>query len=561
MDPFTSEIIKSSFATLSDEMFLTMQRTSKSPIIYEVLDFGVGVTDARGELLAMGYGVPFLLASLESLVKSVIRKHGPAGISPGDIFVSNDPYDGAGSHLNDVGLVSPVHFGDELVAFVAVNAHWTDVGGKDPGSMTPDARDIFQEGFQIPTLKLFRGGEPCQELFEILEANVRLPEMSMGDLWASIAALRIGERRMLDLFERYGRQSVLHTMDELFAYCETMMRRELAKLPKGEFIAEDRIDEDGHGNGPFDIRVKVTITDEEFVVDFTGSAAQTPGPINVTRLGLNSAARCAFHAITNPAVPANAGAFRPLKVICPPGTVFSAERPAPVSTYYEGMAHAVELVCKALAPHVRHRVTAGHIISTCVTIISGIHPDTGDFYVYVETLPGGWGAGHDKDGVDGTGSVANGETYTIPAEVKETKFGFRVGRYVFNDDDGGEGEYRGGKGMVLDYEITSERARLTAIFGRHRTRPWGLNGGRDGTCNAVKVIRVNGTEEVYGRIAGVELVRGDRVRLITGNAGGYGHPHDRPREQVLADVKDGYTTAAQAKAIYGVDEIADAAAE
>ena len=213
MDPFTGEIIKSSFTTLSDEMFLTMRRTSKSPIIYEVLDFGVGVTDARGELLSMGYGVPFLLASLESLVKSVIRKHGAEGISPGDIFVSNDPYDGAGSHLNDVGLVLPVHFDDQLVAFVAVNAHWTDVGGKDPGSMTPDAREIFQEGFQIPTLRLFRGGEPCQELFEMLEANVRLPEMSMGDLWASIAALRIGERRMLDLFQRYGKQSFLHAMD------------------------------------------------------------------------------------------------------------------------------------------------------------------------------------------------------------------------------------------------------------------------------------------------------------------------------------------------------------
>ncbi|MDP6173925.1 MAG: hydantoinase B/oxoprolinase family protein, partial [Rhodospirillales bacterium] len=332
-------------------------------------------------------------------------------------------------------------------------------------------------------VRLFEQGEARQDLFDIIKANCRFPDMSMGDLWASIAALRVGERRMEDLLERYGKSDVLQSMEELFTYCETMMRRELANLPKGVFEAEDVIDQDGLGNGPFPVQVKVTITDDEFLIDFTGSSLQTPGPINVSPLALNSAARCAFHAITNPQVPANAGAFRPLRVICPEGTVFSAKRPAPISTYYEGMAHAVELVWKALAPHVEHRVTAGHMISTCVTIISGLHPVNHDFFVYVETLPGGWGAGHDKDGVDGTGCVANGETYNIPVEVKETKFGFRVRRYEFNGEVGGAGQYRGGKGMVLEYEITAEFATLTGIFGRHVTPPWGLNGGGNGTCN------------------------------------------------------------------------------
>ncbi len=552
MDPFTSEIIKNSFTTLADEMFFAMQRTSKSPIIYEVLDFGVGVTDARGNLLAMGYGVPFLLASLESLVHGVINKNGLEKIHPGDVFISNDTNEGAGTHLNDMGLVAPVYHKGELIAFVAVNAHWTDVGGKNPGSMTPDATEIFQEGFQMPMVRLFEQGEARQDLFDIIEANCRFPDMSMGDLWASIAALRVGERRMEDLLERYGKSDVLQSMEELFTYCETMMRRELANLPKGVFEAEDVIDQDGLGNGPFPVQVKVTITDDEFLIDFTGSSLQTPGPINVSPLALNSAARCAFHAITNPQVPANAGAFRPLRVICPEGTVFSAKRPAPISTYYEGMAHAVELVWKALAPHVEHRVTAGHMISTCVTIISGLHPVNHDFFVYVETLPGGWGAGHDKDGVDGTGCVANGETYNIPVEVKETKFGFRVRRYEFNGEVGGAGQYRGGKGMVLEYEITAEFATLTGIFGRHVTPPWGLNGGGNGTCNKVEITRKDGTEEIHGRIAGVALQKGDLVRLITGTAGGYGDPLMRERAQVQADLKDGYITPDQAKTIYGL---------
>ena len=554
MDPFNGEIIKNSFTALSDEMFEAMRRTSKSPIIYEVLDFGVGITDAKGELLAMGSGIPFLLSSLETLVKGVIEKHSPAGINSGDIFISNDPYhQGAGTHLNDCGLVMPVFFEGELVAFTSVNAHWTDVGGMHPGSMTPSARELFQEGFQLPNVRLFRDGEPVQDMFDLIEANVRLPDMSMGDLWASIAALRVGERRLQEVFERYGKGDVLDAMSDLLDYSERMMLHELKSLPKGVFEAKDQIDEDGQGNGPFKIKVKVTITDDQFLVDFTGSAEQAQGPINVSPLALSSAVRCVYHAVTNHSVPANAGTFRPLEYICPEGTVFSARRPAPVSTYYEGMAHAVELVWKALAPHLPDRLTAGHMVSTCVTIISGLHPDTHNFFVYVETLPGGWGAGHDKDGVDGTGCVANGETFNIPVEVKETKFGIHVERYTFNDEQGGGGTFRGGRGMILDYKITSDFATLTTVFGRHKTPPWGLLGGQDGTCNYAKVIHPDGSEETFGRAAGINLSKGDVVRLVTGAGGGYGEPDKRPSDKILDDIKNGYLTSDQAEKEYGVE--------
>jgi len=551
-DPFTSEIIKSAFRAAADEMFFTMQRTARSPIIYEVLDFGVGVTDKKGTLVSMGYGVPFLLSALESLVTGVIEKHGVENMQPGDVFISNDTYGCAGTHLNDIGLVMPIYFEGRHVAFTAVNAHWTDVGGKDPG-IPPDSHEIFQEGFQIPNIKLFDGGEPIQGMFDLIEANVRVPEMSMGDLWASIAALRVGERRMLDLYGRYGEAALDQAMQELFDYGEEMIRLELKKLPKGEFEAEDWIDDDGLGNGPLKIKVKVTISDDEFIVDYTDSAPQAEGPINVSKFALPSAVKPIFHAVTNPSIIPNGGCYRALKIISPEGSVFGATRPAPVATYFEGMAHAAELMCKALAPHVPDRLTAGQLVSTCVTIIAGPHPETKSFYVYVETLPGGWGAGHDKDGVHGAGCVANGETYNIPVEVKEAKFGFRVGQYAFHNDAGGEGEFRGGKGLALDYEITSDFAILTGIFGRTKTRPWSLDNGNEGTTNYVTVTRADGSQEHYGRAANVPLKKGDRVRLVTATGGGYGDPENRSRDKVLADVKDGYVTPDQARDIYGVD--------
>src|SRR5215211_9357424 len=334
-DPFTLEIVKNAMIALGDEMFYALQRTSKSPIIYETLDYAVGATDARGNLIAQGNGVTGFLGTLDGAVSSVLEKLGGNGLRPGDIFVTNDPYEGGGTHLSDVSLVMPIFYEGEVVAFMANKAHWTEVGGKDPGSWTTDATEVYQEGLQFPCVKLYEEERPVQALIDLIAANVRLPDMTLGDLYAQAASLRLGERRFQELCDKYGVDVVLGSIEALLDHGEQLTRLELARLPKGTFEAEDWIDDDGIGNGPFPVRVQVTITDDEFVCDFTGTHEQVPGPVNCTPTSVHSAVRSIVKAITNPEIPANEGAFRPIRVVCPPRTIFTAERPAPVSTYWE----------------------------------------------------------------------------------------------------------------------------------------------------------------------------------------------------------------------------------
>ena len=397
-DPFTLEIIENALVAVGDEMFSTLQRTAQSSLIYEVLDFAVGTTDASGDLIAQGNGVAGFLGTLDPAVKAVIRKHGSAGtMRPGDLFLTNDPYGDGGTHLSDVSIIMPVFHGDEVIAFMVNKAHWSEIGGKDPGSVSADATEIYQEGLQLPNIKVIEAGEADPSVLDLIGANCRLPRMTLGDLWAGVAAARVGERRVVELCDKYGKEAVVAAMQRMLDYGEAMVKLELKKLPKGTFEAEDWIDDDGTGAGPFRVQVKVTITDEEVICDFTGSHPEVRGPINTTTSGLVSAARAVFKALTNPGIPANGGVFRPLRVICPEGTLFTAKRPAPVSQYFESMLYGWDLVWKALAPHVPDRLPAGHLLSVCATKVYGRHPDTGDFWMIYEPLVGGWGAGRGKE--------------------------------------------------------------------------------------------------------------------------------------------------------------------
>src|SRR5947209_14085979 len=335
IDLFTVEIVKDSLVAIGDEMFIALQRTSKSTIIYEVLDFASGLIDVNGQLITQGNGVTGFLGTLTFAVRSTLEKFGPENLHPGDVVITNDPYGGGGTHLSDVSLIVPIFYEGKLVAFAASKAHWTEVGGKDPGSWTTDATEVFQEGLQFPCVKLYEEGRPVQSLIDLIAANVRLPDMTLGDMYAQAASLRLGERRFQELCHKYGLDVVQYSIVALLDYGERMTRLELSKLPKGTYEAEDWIDDDGIGNGPFPVRVKVTISDDEFICDFTGTHPQVPGPVNCALTGLHSGVRTILKAITSPSIAVNEGCFRPLKVICPPGTIFSAQRPAAVSTYWE----------------------------------------------------------------------------------------------------------------------------------------------------------------------------------------------------------------------------------
>ncbi|RVT93496.1 hydantoinase B/oxoprolinase family protein [Sphingomonas crocodyli] len=554
-DPFTQEIIKNALVAIGDEMFVAMAKTSMSPIIYEALDYSVGITNARGDLIAQGNGTTVFLGMIDSLIQDILEKFQPSGdIFPGDVFISNDPYKGGGTHLCDVAIAQPIFYRDQLVAFAMNKAHWVDVGGMAPGSFTTDSTEIFQEGIQLPTIKVFEKGKPLSGVLELIQSNIRLPKDSMGDFWAGIAANKVAETRLVELFDRYGSDAMEQAMSDLLDYGEAMVAADLKKLPQGTFYAEDWIDDDGVTTEPLKVCVRIDISENKFKVDFTGSAPQSVGPCNNSRTGLVSAVRTIFKALTNPSIPANGGCFRAIEVVCPDRTLFTAERPAPVATYWETMLYAQDLIWKALASHLPERLTAGHVLSVCAVIFAGKHPKTGASTILVSPLLGGWGAMENRDGLNGQFSVADGETYNIPVEITEEKYGVKVRRYAFHDDDGGAGQFRGGKGVALEYEIPEDGWTFTGSFGRCKFPPWGAAGGQTGSPNYAEILRQGvraDPPEIMAKPARVRLQKGDVVRMVTATGGGWGDPQLRDRSAIAQDLRDGFVTAEQALRDYG----------
>jgi N-methylhydantoinase B len=547
-DRFTMDVLREAFLAVTDEMFVSLQRTSQSPVIYEVLDFAVGLTDARGDLVSQGNGIAGFLGPLGEAVRDTLERI--PDLSTGDVVATNDPYSGGGSHLSDVAMVRPIFVDGELVAFAGAKGHWTEVGGKDPGSWTADSVEIFQEGLQLPFVRVVRGGELDPDLAAVIRANSRLPDMTIGDLTAFAACLEVAERRMLELCHRYSTNVVTTAMGAAHERSEALVRAAVGRLPRGVYEAEDFIDDDGVGNGPFPIRVRVEIDGERVVADFTGTHPQVPGPVNCTRSGLVSGIRTVFKAITDPDEPGSDAWFGPFEVICPRGTIFTAERPAPVALYFEATEAATDLVWKALAPAMPERLTAGSFVSVCATAISCTHPDTGEPTLLVEPQAGGWGATAVADGQNGLVSVGDGETYVIAAEVCEQRYGIRVERFGLDVVEAGAGRQRGGRGLVREYRMLSDGS-LTVGFGRNKFSPWGVDGGHDGSPNYVEVIRSDGSHERFGKAARYPLRRGDLVRLVTGTGGGVGEPRQREREFVSRDVADGIVTEREARDVYG----------
>ena len=551
VDPFTLEIVKDKLLAISEEMSVVLARTIMSPIVYEVLDFACGLTDPAGQVIAQANGLTLFTGTFATQVQSVTRKFGLGGIQPGDLFMTNGPYDG-GTHTCDVALIHPVFIEGDLLAFSVSITHWTEVGGKSPGSVSPDATEIYQEGLQFPIIRIMRQGRINEEVVEIIRANVRLPLMSLGDLNAGMAAGRIAERRLGETCQRYGRETVLAAFAAILEHGERMARQAIRRIPNGVYLAEDLIDGDGISDEQIPIRVKITVEDESMTVDFTGSSAQRPGPINCAYGALQSACKTVFKAITNPQAPSNEGWFRPYEIIIPDGTVFSATRPAPTGWYYEASAYATELVWKALAPVLPDRLTAGSYLSLCATYLGGVQEETGEVWVHPEPHNGGWGAGRGLDGQNGLIATTDGDTYNYPVELLEDRFPLLVERYALNErDGGGAGQWRGGLGLVREYRLLGGRAFLHASMGRNRVKPWGLAGGGPGSNNYVEVVR-DGQVLTCTRIAHYPLQHGDLVRILTGRGGGYGDPCQRPTERIGDDVRNDYLRRDEAERDYGV---------
>jgi N-methylhydantoinase B len=547
IDIFTLDIIQNSLQAIADEMFEAMRKAAMSPVIYEVLDMGTGITDAHGEIASSGAGIPAFVGVLDKAVKQILIQHPtPGEIEDGDVFITNDPHNGGVTHLNDVVLAMPVFAEGRLLAWTANIAHWNDISGMVPGSLSTEATEIFQEGLRVASVKLISRGQPIRSVLQILRCNTRMPDFMEGDLWAGVAAVRGGALRLQALSAKYGIEVFLTAMQDFMSLGEKISLRALRDLP-AIHLHQEEVQDDGSL-----FNVSIQISERELIIDLRDNPDQCAGPTNLSRDGAVVAAQMAFKALTAPQGVTNGGTFRPLRVLTRPGSLFDAQPPAAEGFYFENLIRVHDLILRCLAQRFPDRLPAGNFASVCATIIGGVHPDTGRVFTLVEPEIGGWGAEPGRDGNNAVYSGLHGETYNCPVEVCEARYGLYVERMELNDEPGGHGQFRGGRGLLIDYRIRSDASFLTCGYTRAVIPPWGLEQGLDGTPNYVEVTRCDGAQQRYAMASSISLDAGDLVRVRTGAGGGYGSPSERNRQAVLDDLKNGYVDTETARTIYGV---------
>ena len=516
-DPITTTVIQGGLIAAADEMFAVLKKAAMSPIIYEVLDVGTGITDGAGDLVSSGAGIPTFIGVLDKSVKRIIEIHGAPNIREGDCFIVNDPYYGGVTHLNDVVVALPVFFKNRCVAWAASIAHWNDVGGKTPGSMAVDVSEIFQEGLRLPAVKLFESGKLLQSVFDIIAANSRLPDFVTGDLWAQVAGCRKAEARIRQLVTSYGLEAYDAALADLFAEGERRAHAGLRGLPSGTFRIEEEQDDGAIW------RAAITIAPDRFLVDLSGNPKQRAAPYNTSRDGAVIAAQMIFKALTDPTLFANQGSFRPLEVVTEPGTIFHAGGVAPHGYYFETRIRLNDMLWQCMARAMPDRLPAGSFASICGTVVSGEHPDTGRRYTMVEPQMGGWGATAERDGLDAMYSASHGDTFNCPVEICEARYGIDVAYKRLTDSEEGRGLHSGGKGVALAYRPRA-RALLSAGYSRHRQPVWGLAGGENGGVNGLQILRSNGETSQIAFASGVVIEPGDEIVIKTANGGGWRPP-------------------------------------
>ena len=551
IDAVTTEIIRNGMVAATEEMKSNLMRTAYNMIIYEALDFTVGIFDRAGNTVSIGIGLPMFIRGMSNTVKRMIAHFGYDQIEDGDVLLTNDAYI-TGSHLNHMTFVVPVFFEGEIVGFSACMAHWQDIGGTLDGMTF----DIFSEGLQMPIVKIYRKGVPNAEIFQIIEINVRIPERAMGDLRAQIAAVKTGERRVLEMLHKYGHDTVVQAIERIFDQGEAGSRALVAAIPDGVYEAESFLDDDGVDMGKrIAIRVKVTVAGDEMVIDLSGVSDQVRGFYNSGESAGIACAQVAFKCLMAPnELPINDGCFRPLKVILPEGKVVNARRPAPMRWWMTFPMTVVDTVFRALAPAIPDRVIAGHHADLVIASIHGRQPADNKLFLYLGGLiGGGWGAKFNEDGMSATIAINDGDTHNGPSEQVEAKYPLLVEKYQLRPDSGGAGTFRGGLGTEQTIRVMSDIMFNTQIE-RVECRPWGLFGGLSAFGNEVCIQRKGEEEVVYktGKVFSQTLRSGDAWTLRSGGGGGYGTPTERHTSSVEDDVRNGYVTGEMAQKLYGV---------
>ena len=547
-DPFTLELFKNSLFSISDEMAVTICRTTYSGVLRDNMDFSTGFTDANGKLVAQGLTIPLHLGSIPTALDSVLD-HFKGDIQPGDVFIMNDPYEG-GMHLPDVFIFKPIFVEGEQISIAATISHQADIGGRVPGSNASDSTEIFQEGLRIPPIKLYMGGELNETMWRLIEKNVRIPIQVLGDMRAQLSACTIAENQFLELVDRFGLETTRFYMGEVIDHTERLARAAIRKLPDGEFAFEDWVDDDGiDRDRPIRLFCKITKRDDAIRVDWAGSSDQVKGAINCTLSFTKAVSYAAIRSVLDFDIPCNEGLFRAIDVTAPPGTVTNMVLPAACAARGLTGFRMGDCVFGALAMMLKDEVGAASDGGNTGVSIGGYDKSRRPF-IFVDFACGSWGGRPWGDGVQGNSNMfANMASQSV--ELIESQNPIQILRYELIPDRAGAGKYRGGVPYRRDYLFTEEEAVLQVRSDRRRFRPYGLYGGYAGRPSR-NILNPDKEARLLDSKVTMHLRRGDVFRHELPGGGGWGDPLDRDPSNVLNDVRNEYISVEGANRDYGV---------
>jgi N-methylhydantoinase B len=547
-DSITTEIIRHGLLANAREMARNLCRTAYNTVVYEIHDYGIGIHDAAGDVVADAPGIAIFTRGNDHGIKEAMRFLGPDAMRPGDIFLLNYPY-WSSAHTLDPLVFAPIHADGVLVGFASCRIHVLDLKQKDPGYVL-DSTDMYQEGLFFPATRLYREGEPNDDVFNIIRYNSRLPERTIGDLQAEVSACVTGVRRTQEIAAKYGAETLTKAMTAINDHGERLARLALARLPQGTWTAHDFVDSDGVDlDRMIKLNVTVTVTGAEMIIDWTGSDRDVRGPINLPLGQTEAFCSLVFKALTTPDTSVVAGNFRPLRIITEPGSVMHAVPPMPTFTLWTGLLGG-EVVLKALAQGMPDLVPACSGGDVCSMMGLGVNPRTGEPWLEATNEAVGFGGHAGGDGADGIMHLSEPGCRNNPVEVLETKSPMFIESYGYRTDSGGAGRHRGGVGVGRVYRFTAPSTGICLVY-KTRTRPWAIAGGREGDNNHIVLNPGTGREKVQGGSYNL-LEAGEVLVNNTGGGGGYGDPFQREPGRVADDVRNGFVSVAAAEREYGV---------
>jgi N-methylhydantoinase B len=553
IDKILVTIFQRSFKSITDEMSISLTKTTRSPILCEARDFVTGLYDAQGNMLEQTENLPILSFSLGPVCKEIIRQYGN-DIHEGDVVIHNDVFS-MGNQNNDVAIFKPIFYQDALIGWSAAKGHQADIGGAVQGGYNPNATEVWQEAIRIPAVKLYEKGKFRKDVWNLIFANIRLA-MVQEDIKAQIGACTLGERRLKIFAEKYGPEVFNAHKQALFEATERMMRAEIKTIPDGVYEGESMVYYDGkHKGSKFPIHAVITVNGDEVVFDFSKSSPQTQGFVNGTFTSTCSAITLTFLQMVNPDIPHNEGMIRPLKYIVPEGTILHASYPAATTFGNHLCPQVADAIFKALGPAVPDRITAGWNHLLC-SLFTGLHSGTGKKYVDICFLgmKGGSGAMNGDDGYDHIGMIdASGGVLDQDYEMYEQQTPHHILKHEYLCDSGGAGEWRGGLGTITEIRLGGENTTMV-VFGDGDVEPgYGLFGGSGSILNQIELRFKNG--EIYVPLSKDmvhDIPEGTLYHQIAGGGGGYGNPKKREREKVKTDLINGVVSEAAAREIYGL---------